>query len=160
MLYDEGCDECKKLIPMLKVAATFLRKAGIGVMALNTTTNDLARGFFKPKKLPTFLFCPDGADKSVCVKQKKKDQKMTTGSLIDWVLESAVDELMLYDNKMDVAANAYELLKEKRYGPKSPYDLPEDKDDFSHIAREARGDLSIPSEQHKKKKKKKKHDEL
>mmetsp|Transcript_27161 Transcript_27161/g.87764 ORF Transcript_27161/g.87764 Transcript_27161/m.87764 type:complete len:166 (+) Transcript_27161:291-788(+) len=150
MVYDDS--HGKEMVQKLKVAATVLRKVGVGVAGVRAESGVLAVA-----TLPSFYFCPDvePADceahtfkrRRKCRESEEKcdttTEDLTSDDVVDWSLEEAVDELMLLPSKFHIAERAYALLKERRYGPKSPWDLPPDDhaDDASHIAREARGEL-------------------
>ena len=138
--------ETPVMVPALKLVAVELKKVGIGVGALDVGKNPKTKAALRiKKKVPAFFFCPD-ADPGDCERHKISTPKEPLSSddidhIINWALEEAVDELMIVDHKLHIAHNAYVLLEDRKFGSKSDAKLHEDKDDLSHIARDARGDL-------------------
>mmetsp|Transcript_16187 Transcript_16187/g.65428 ORF Transcript_16187/g.65428 Transcript_16187/m.65428 type:complete len:207 (+) Transcript_16187:93-713(+) len=109
MLYAPWCANCKKLVPDLKRIASKLRKLGLGVGAVNVEPNPAVQKTFRPTAFPHLMFCPT-FDPTTCITHLEP----STDTMYEWILEMAVDELMLLDDRFDEAAAAYAELKELR----------------------------------------------
>lgn len=106
MLYAPWCASCKKLVPTLKRVAKSIKQAGLAIGAVNVERSPGLQREFQPTAFPTLLFCPT-SDASKCTEYKDA----TEDAMTEWVLETAVDTLILIDEKFDVAQKSWQLLK-------------------------------------------------
>lgn len=109
MLYAPWCASCKKIVPTLKSVAKSVKQAGLAIGAVNVERSPSLQWEFQPTAFPMFLFCPT-SDASECVEYRDA----TEDAMAQWVLETAVDTLILIDEKHDVAQKSWQLLKSFR----------------------------------------------